>query len=267
MKNEIVVLIPHYNDAEGLERSVLSISKEESVDLLIIDDGSRQCEIIEEKIRNNFKANGAIIFLNLKKNGGITQALNCGLEYIRTKHYQYIARLDAGDICLDNRFKIQVDFLKKNPNIKLVGSNVIVKDHKGNFLYEITVPTDSNKIKNRMYISSSTVIHPTIMFKKEIVDKVGLYPEEYEAAEDYAYYFKILKEFEISNINSFLLEKELNPDSISIRKRKVQSLSRVRVILDNFYFGFYPVYGFIRNYILYLVPNKIIIQIKKVILK
>lgn len=40
MKNKLVVLIPHYNDPDGLIKSLLSIDEEEKIDLLIIDDGS-----------------------------------------------------------------------------------------------------------------------------------------------------------------------------------------------------------------------------------
>jgi hypothetical protein len=149
----------------------------------------------------------------------------------------------------------------------LVGSHVIVKDTAGKFLFNIDVPTESKKIKKRMFVSSSTVIHPSIMFRAEIVKFIGNYPNEYDAAEDYAFYFKVLKAFTISNMNLYLLEKELNPQSISIKKRKVQAYSRVKIILDNFYFGFYPIYGLTRNSILFLMPNGLLKQIKKLILK
>ncbi|WP_263641611.1 hypothetical protein [Vibrio diabolicus] len=39
--------------------------------------------------------------------------------------YLYIARMDADDICNLERFDKQVDFLKKNAQISVVGSDVI----------------------------------------------------------------------------------------------------------------------------------------------
>ncbi|MNF37272.1 UDP-Gal:alpha-D-GlcNAc-diphosphoundecaprenol beta-1,3-galactosyltransferase [compost metagenome] len=268
MKNEVVVLIPHYNDLEGLKKSLNSIAQEEKVDVLIVDDGSGDSNrFSEDEIRKSFKAKGEIIFLYFEENKGITEALNYGLEYIKTKDYVYIARLDTGDVCLGERFKIQSDFLNENQDIKLVGSHVIVKDTNGTFLFKIDVPTESKKIKQRMFVSSSTVIHPSIMFRAEIVKFVGNYPNEYDAAEDYAFYFKVLKEFKIANMNLYLLEKELNPQSISIKKRRIQAYSRLRIIRDNFYFGFYPIYGLTRNGILYLMPNGLLKQIKRLIFK
>lgn len=61
MKNKLVVLIPHYNDPDGLIKSLLSIDEEEKIDLLIIDDGSDN--IFDEGIlRSVFKAKGEILF-------------------------------------------------------------------------------------------------------------------------------------------------------------------------------------------------------------
>lgn len=267
MRNNIVVLIPHFNDVEGLKRSLNSIESHERVDVLVVDDGSDRNFLFEDEIREAFKANGEINFLYLNENKGITFALNFGLQQIKIKGYLYVARLDAGDICLGERFKIQSDFLKNNPDIKLVGSNVIVKDTSGDFLFKIDVPSSSKEIKKRMFVSSSTVIHPAIMFKTAILNVVGNYPVQYEAAEDYAFYFKILKDFKIANLDLYLLEKEFNANSISIKKRKIQAYSRVRVIIDNFYFGFYPIYGLFRNFILFLIPNNVLKQIKKILLK
>lgn len=266
MNNEIVVLMPNYNDARGIKKSLSLISEEEQIDVLLVDDGSTTDLIDEQEIIQSFKGKGQIHFLYLKENGGITKALNYGLEYLKDKEYKYIARLDAGDICLNNRFQEQANFLQNHPDIHLVGSNIIVKDLEGNFLFNIKVPTNPKQMKNRMFVSSSTVIHPTIMFKTEILQKIGSYPTKYYT-EDYAFYFEVLKEFTISNQDLFLLEKELNPNSMSLKNRKRQASARLDVIKDNFYFGFYPIYGLIRNYILYLVPNSTIISIKKRLFK
>jgi glycosyltransferase involved in cell wall biosynthesis len=262
MKNEIVVLMPNYNDARGLKKSLSLISEHEQIDVLIVDDGSTTDLLDETEIKQSFKGKGQIDFLYMQENGGITKALNHGLAYLKDKEYKYIARLDAGDICLNDRFQVQANYLRNNPDIHLVGSHIIVKDLQGNFLFNIKVPTDPEQMKNRMFVSSSTVIHPTIMFKTEILQKISSYPTKYYT-EDYAFYFEVLKEFRISNLDQFLLEKELNPNSMSLKNRKRQASARLAVIKDNFYFGFYPVYGFLRNYILYLVPNSTIISIKK----
>jgi cellulose synthase/poly-beta-1,6-N-acetylglucosamine synthase-like glycosyltransferase len=266
MKNDTIVLMPNYNDARGVKKSLGLFSEQEVVDVLVVDDGSVTDLINEEEIRQNFKGKGTVTFLYLEQNGGIIKALNRGLEYIRTTDYKFIARLDAGDICLDNRFKRQREFLLNEPNIHLVGAHIRMLDMNGKFLFNIKVPTNPEEIRKKIYVSSSVVIHPTIMFKVEILEKIKGYPTEYYT-EDYALYFEVLKHYNISNVDLFLLEKELNPNSMSLKNRKRQASARLDVLKDNFYFGFYPIYGYFRNYILYLVPNKILIRIKRLVLR
>jgi hypothetical protein len=60
-----------------------------------------------------------------------------------------------------------------------------------------------------------------------------------------------------------LVTIEINPDGISISKRKIQVKNRIKLILENFYFGFWPMYGLIRNLFLYIIPNTIILKLKK----
>ncbi|MEI7508258.1 MAG: glycosyl transferase family 2, partial [Flavobacterium sp.] len=90
------------------------------------------------------------------------------------------------------------------------------------------------------------------------------YPTNYEAAEDYAYFFEIIKNFETANIQEFLIKYEITHDGISISKRKTQVKSRLRIIMKHFYFGFWPIYGLIRNFLLYIVPYSLILKIKKI---
>jgi glycosyltransferase involved in cell wall biosynthesis len=261
--NKVVLLIPHYNNPLGLMASVASIEASETVDIVVVDDGSINESINETATNAAFKSTGKITYIYLENNEGVESALNHGLDYIvKTNQYQFIARLDCGDTCIGKRFEIQQKFLIENPEIKLVGSNAIAVDPKGNFLYKTLFPEMNQDIKNKMF-TNAMFLHPTVMFSEEIIAIVGKYPTNYKAAEDYAFFFKIVKKFETANLPEFLLQYEINPLGISFSKRKVQVWSRIKVIKDNFYFGFWPVYGIIRNLILYILPHSIIQKIKR----
>ena len=261
--NKVIVLIPHYNNIEGLAKSISSIGKGENVDVLIVDDGSID-KVEESEIRSNFKANGVLFFYYLEENKGIEYALNKGLEIILKKEYMFTARLDCGDICVFNRFKIQETFLEMHNEIVLVGSDVNFIDNKGKVLYNLKTPKDDVDIKKKMYINAMH-IHPTIMFRNKILKSIGLYPIEYKAAEDFAFFFKIIQKYKVANINSNLVNCELNPNGISSVKRKLQAKNRIKIILKYFYFGMYPIYGLIRSVVLYVLPLKVLIFLKRLI--
>jgi len=264
--NQNLLIIPHFNNNSGLLKSIKSIGNQEKLDVFIIDDGSTYHKISEAEILSNQKFDGKIFFHYFDQNKGIEHALNAGIDYGITNKYTYLSRLDCGDLCVENRFKIQEDFLKSNQEVGLVGSHVKAVDEEGNFLFPIKVPTDEDKIRKGMLLGAM-FIHPTIMFKSAVVKEVGNYPINYKAAEDFAFFTNILKKYKGANIDDFLVTIELNTKGISIKNRKVQAKSRINILKDNYQWGIYSTYGVIRSYILYFMPYSLIQMVKKIIYK
>ena len=262
----IIVLIPHYNKPEGLKASLSSINEsEEKVDILIVDDGSTKSQFNKEEIIDCYRC-GQIRFLDLDSNVGIERALNFGLKEIEKHNYAYIGRLDCGDICKKDKFKKQLQLMNEDPNLYLLGTWVNIIDTKGKHLYNLKHPQTYKEIKKKMYLNSMFV-HPTVVFRSQLMQEIGYYPTRFEAAEDYAFFFKVINKFKSENYPEFLLDYVIDEDSISSSKRKIQVKSRIRIILDNFYFGWYPVYGLLRNVSLLFVSRKFTTKLKKLFSK
>lgn len=262
MKNNVALLIPHYNNPEGLIKSINSIDDIQDIDVFVIDDGSEEEKIDEIKTNKFFKNNGQIFFFYLKQNQGIEHALNEGINQIlQINNYKYTARLDCGDLCEKDRFYKQRKFLDENLDVKLLGTNVKAQNQDGKFLYTLKFPQKHKDIKNKMYINAM-FIHPTVMFVNEIFNEIGKYPTNYNAAEDFALFFKIVKKYKTANLAETLVTIEINEKGITKTKRKIQVLNRIRIIQNHFYFGFWPIYGLFRNYFLLVIPNSIIEKIK-----
>lgn len=261
--NKVILLIPHFNNPKGLYKSLKSIGKDELLDVIIVDDGS-SIKFDENKVKSSYLGEGSIFFEYLKGNKGIEIALNIGLEFILNRKYEFTARLDCGDICINDRFKNQQLFLETNKEIVLVGSNVDFLDIKGKLVYTLKVPEKDKHIRKKMFINAMH-IHPTIMFKNIILDTIGLYPTEYKAAEDYAFFFNVTNNFKVANINKVLVKCEINPKGISTLLRKKQAKNRVVLILKNFYFGIYPIYGLLRSILLYITPLSLLIKLKSIL--
>lgn len=260
-----ILLIPHYNRPDKLIESISSISEAETIDVLIVDDGSSK-KPIEADVKKAFLANGKLIYIYLKQNQGIEQALNKGLEFCVSESYTYVARLDCGDLCLPNRFSIQENYLDTHLNTGLIGTQVRIFERGSKKKYIKRFPTESSIIKKMLFINAM-LMHPSIMFRVSCLEKTGLYPTNYPAAEDLAFYFNFSKYYEIENLNDVLIEYELDSDSISTVKRKRQVASRIKLILDNFNFSFYPIYGLLRSILLYIMPLQMIKKIKFLINK
>ena len=266
MNSEIVILIPHYNNPDGLENSLRSIKFSSPLDVLIVDDGSitkpdqsKLIRLLEGKLHLHFLYN--------KENLGIEHTLNQGLLYIQ-EHIKrkYIARLDCGDTCAPDRFTKQKDWLDANKDVYLIGSWVEFVDAQGKKIYTYRAPSKHQDIVNNMFLKCS-FIHPSVMFRSEALNAIGLYPLNYKAAEDYAFFFKFVKKYKTHIIAEVLTYCELNPKGISRTKRGVQQKSKIKVIIKNWSFSPYFLLGIIRNYIILLLPYSLITKAKAIILK
>lgn len=259
------VLIPHYNHPEGLKKSILSIKEDFSIDIIVIDDGSHT-RFNEEEIQTIYKK-GKVHFEYLQENQGIGRALNRGLEVILEKGYRFVGRLDCGDINHPNKFKLQLDYLLANPEIKLLGTWANVVDQKGVLIHYLKHPQKYNHIRKKMYFNNM-FIHPSVVFESSLIDKVGMYPEKYsKAAQDYAFFFNVIEKYKSENLPEILIDYVVEPHSISTTKRRLQVKNRIKVVMEHFYFGFYPIVGLIRGVILYIFPRSATTFVKKVISK
>lgn len=265
MKRETAILIPHYNNFSGLEKSLKSIKSKISVDLVIVDDGSDKLNTPSKselaKSINDLDCEIHLIYLN--KNCGVERALNEGIKFILNKlKSKYIFRIDSGDICLNNRLDIQVNFLDKNDNICLVGSWVRYVNQRSEKLFVLRLPLTHDQIKKRMYVRVP-FIHSAVLFRTAALNGVGYYSTEYKAAEDYAFFIKFIKTCRTANIPEVLTQVEWNPTGISSSKRVVQLKSRLKLLLNNPKLNFYFFYGVFRVVLLMLIPYSIIEAIKK----
>lgn len=252
MKN-CCILIPYYNSTKGLLSSIDSIIDDGiAPDIIIVDDGSTN------KARQHiYSRYPNLIFhiIELPENRGIEHALNAGLAFAVGK-YKYIARLDCGDKIQNNRLQKQLDFLESNPDCYVVGSWADFTSMSGRYLFTLKPPTSYEKIRSRMHINSM-MAHVSVMFRASVFKHVGFYPVNSPAAEDYALFFKISKNFKMENIPEPLVCCTVDPGGISSKKRRTQILSRIKIMLLNFNYAPIAFYGLARSSILLLTPRSL----------
>lgn len=192
--NTVSVVMPTYNAEKYLKEAIDSILAQTFTDfeLLIVDDNSKDKTIDIIKSYQDPR-----IKLIEGPNKGIAAALNKGIREARGK---YIARMDADDISLPDRFKKQVEFLEKHEDISLVGSWFVI------FPQNI-LRCFSEKITYLDLLRECCIAHPTVMFKKEIFIKYKLYYDENIAAcEDYDLWSRAIQFIKIANIPEVLLK-------------------------------------------------------------
>jgi glycosyltransferase involved in cell wall biosynthesis len=260
---DFILLIPYYNDFEGLILSLKSISyPKDKFEVLIVDDGSAN-KLTIENLKILFP-DLTIKILSLLKNSGIAIALNTGLKELHKRlDFKYIARLDCGDTCQPERFTAQVNFMDMHPDVYLLGSWCQFTDSITGKSYLYKTQTDHLYILKEMHLKCS-FIHPTVMFRTEILSTVGYYPENHQFAEDYIYFWEILSTFRGHILSLNLVTVITSTKNVSYRNRKKQLLMR-RKIVSEMGRGVYKPIGLIYITFLLLLPVSFVNRLKYLI--
>lgn len=263
---ELCILIPCYNDFEGLVRALKSIRFDEGRFLaVVVDDGSRT-PLSPELLR---KEVGDLPFhlIVMPRNVGITRALNAGLEWIlQQPSCRYIARLDCRDLCDYRRFPMQTDYLDRHPGIGLLGSWCIFKDEASGISYTYRTPIAHDAIIKEMPLRN-VFIHPTVMFRPELLQKAGGYPESFPFVEDYALFWKMLKLSEGAILPEYLVTCAVSGTGISLSNRKKQLIGRKKVIQAFSEQNFAKRMGLIKINFLMIIPKALLLRLKSLISK
>ena len=185
------VLIPVYNKVNPvyLKHALDSVWTAQTLkpsEIVIVEDGPINKEI--DEVISKFKQLAPINCLCLPKNVGLGQALNKGLLACR---YEYIARMDADDIALPNRFEKQINYLKEHPTCALLGGAIEeFDDLKVNKKFIRKLPSyHSDILKFIEYRNSFN--HMTVIFHKDAAMKSGSY-RELSFAEDYYLWIRMI---------------------------------------------------------------------------
>lgn len=230
--------------------------------ILIVDDGSTE-SIQKETIIIGLKKDLPIHILRINQNAGITFALNTGLEWIEKNcPVKYIARLDCGDICDPERFYLQVDYMNSHTETGLVGSWCIFEERTKNSRYSYKTPLTHHALVRAMHFRN-VFIHPTVIFRKSLITKVGLYPVNYPYAEDYAFFWELIKVKQSFVLNKFLVVSEINREGISFKNWRKQIKARQQVVSAFATKPFLKILGIIRLKLLYILPKRLILFLKQ----
>lgn len=206
----VSIIIPVYNCEKYVERAIRSIMNQtyENMEIIITDDCStdRSYEILKSLADEDRR----IVLKRNETNLKIVKTLN---NMIDISNGKYIGRMDADDISNELRIQEQVRFLEENENIALCGVSAYLINENEKVIGYSNLPDTSDQVDIvKRFINP--FYHPTVLVRAEVY-KNNKYDINYQYAEDYELWLRILKTYKGVNLQQYLFSYRILKSSIS----------------------------------------------------
>lgn len=215
-----VVMSTYNTELKMLQQAVESILSQtfREFEFIIIDDGSTDesvdylNQLQDERIR----------LIRNPVNIGLTKSLNIGLKAAKGK---YIARMDADDISLPQRFEKQYAYMEAHPNVILCGARVASfnKDPSHPVGISPVVSSDMEEYRVLLLFRDPGPYHPTAFFRhRTLLEHHVIYDESLIYAQDYGMWETISHLGQVYVMQDVLLHYRRHEKQISIEHREKQ---------------------------------------------
>lgn len=218
---QISVILPAHNAERWLAPAIDSVLAQTHRDfeLIAIDDGSRDGTraIIEAAAVRDARVRPLVF----DENRGIIAALNAGLDIAAGA---FIARMDADDICLPERFATQRAYLEET-GLDLCGSWFV--EFGQGFPRTVRWPASEPALRAAM-LFQNTLCHPTVFARRAVFDRFR-YREAFRMVEDYDLFGRACGEFRLANLPAALLKYRRHPQQATQAKRDAMEAVNQRI--------------------------------------
>jgi glycosyltransferase involved in cell wall biosynthesis len=211
----VSVIVPVRNGSATIESAIHSLIWQTYQDMKIYIVNDRSTDNTYELCERMAGTSDKILLVD-NPGQGISSALNYAVELSDST---YIARMDADDISFPERLKRQTELLDNSPDLAVVGSAFIRFGALNKFAF---VPTDEASCYycSRLF---SPFCHPTTVFRRSALEEIGGgYDGNYNGAEDFELFSRMLDSFKGANIADPLFAYRIHPSQVSATQSEQQ---------------------------------------------
>lgn len=227
---KISVVMAVHNGEQYLPEVIESVLSQDFQDFefIILDDASidRTADILVWFASRYSQ----IRLLHNPENQGLTRSLNIAL---REALGNYVARIDADDLCHADRLTRQFTFMEAHPEILISGSGYRIIDANGRSKGSVEIGLSNLQVSWLLGFTPPT-FHPTFFFRRLLPDGTQvLYDEEYTTAQDYELWSRLSRKGKTTVIPDVTIDYRRHNQGISVKRKSEQALFAWRIAQRN----------------------------------
>ena len=217
---KVSVILPAYNAEKYIKEAIDSIWSQtfRDFELIVINDCSKDST---EKIILSYN-DPRLVYVKNEENLGVAGTLNKGLKLAKG---QYIARMDADDISLPQRFEKQVAYLDSHGQVAVLGTGI---QHFGEGIPTKCWVLSHNPEQMKIdLLFACGLAHPSIMMRTDVIRALGGYDMAFEGLEDYELWCRVAQEHQVTTLPEVLFRYRVHPGQVT-KNPSEKYLTRMR---------------------------------------
>jgi glycosyltransferase involved in cell wall biosynthesis len=223
----ISVILAVHNTERYVAAAVNSILAQtlRDFELILIDDGStdRSSQICKQLADGDSR-----IRLISQSNRGLTKSLN---EGIASATSPLIARMDADDLSLPERFEKQVAYMNAHPECICLGSRVTLIDEYDSPIRESDHKLTHEEIDAELLKGIGwAIVHPAAMMRADALRAIGGYDEQYRTAQDLDLFLRLAEHGKLANLPEPLVQYRQHLESVNFAKAQQQANLKEQIV-------------------------------------
>lgn len=229
MKPHISVLLSVHNGERYLAPAMESILNQTCPDFefIIVNDGST-----DQSLNIILSYSDPRIRLIEQENAGLTVSLNRAAAIAKG---EYLARQDADDISLPDRFEKQLAVMERFSDVVLLGTDRENMDSEGNILWRLWHLTADRWIRALAPLRNE-YSHGSLMIRRRAFEEIGGYNPRYLYSQDYDLGWRLAQRGRLYNHPEVLYRYREHSNAISTARQEAQKQAadqiRLRILKE-----------------------------------
>ena len=184
---KLAVILPAYNAEAHLAECLDSLLNQTFQDFCILAINDASIDNTSKILESYAKMDPRLRVYHFTQNQGEPSAGKLAKDILNYMNVEYVARMDADDICLPHRFEKQIQYLDNHPEIDILGSNAVIFHHERTEKSpEISdLPLLDKDIKAHFSLARGHMINPSTMWRHSSIKELGLNYAQTSTAPDF----------------------------------------------------------------------------------
>lgn len=184
---KLAVILPAYNAEAHLAECLDSLLNQTFQDFCILAINDASIDNTSKILESYAKMDPRLRVYHFTQNQGEPSAGKLAKDILNYMNVEYVARMDADDICAPHRFEKQIQYLDNHPEIDILGSNAVIFHHeRTDKSPEISdLPLLDKDIKAHLSLARGHMINPSVMWRHSSIKELGLNYAQTSTAPDF----------------------------------------------------------------------------------